>query len=179
MSFAIGYVKTKEFRKALIKLKDSEWEKVYDAKGRLDYEVAEVVFVSNSEALIKAEPYRHIAIRRRAKQGILPGLGTNDGKLSDEETMEIGGTAYHVHAIISNIWDDDWSLVRIVEWYNDRCGGGEAIHSILKSDLAGGNLPSNKFGANAAWWSVAVLAHNLHALLERLAMPNSRTWKQV
>jgi hypothetical protein len=25
-----------------------------------------------------------------------------------------------------------------VEWYNDRCGGGEAIHSILKSDLAAG-----------------------------------------
>jgi ribonuclease HI len=118
VSFAIGYVKTKEFREALSKLKDSEWEKVYDAKGRLDYEVAEVVFVSNSEALIKAEPYRHIAIRRRAKQGILPGLGTNDGKLSDEETMDIDGMSYHVHAIISNIWDDDWSLVRIVEWYN-------------------------------------------------------------
>jgi hypothetical protein len=173
VSFAIGYVKTMEFREALQNLKDSEWEKVYDAKGRLDYEVAEVMFVSNSEALIKSEPYRHIAIRRRAKQGILPGLGANDGKLSDEETMEIGGTAYHVHAIISNIWDDDWSLERIVEWYNDRCGGGEAIHSVLKSDLAGGGLPSSKFGANAAWWSVAVLAHNLHALLERLAMPHS------
>jgi len=171
VSFAIGYVKTKEFRESLLKLKDSEWEKVYDAKGRLDYEVAEVVFVSNSEALIKAAPYRHIAIRRRAKQGILPGLGTNDSKLAYEETMEIGGTAYHVHAIISNIWEADWSNQRIVEWYNDRCGGGEAIHSILKSDLAGGSLPSSKFGANAAWWALAVMAHNLHALLERLAMP--------
>ena len=170
--FAIGYVKTKDFRKALQKLDDTQWEPVYDKKGRLDYEVAEVMFVSNAEALIKAEPYRHIAIRRKAKQGILPGLGANDGKLADEETVEMRGQAYHVHAIISNI-EEDWSLQSVVEWYNDRCGGGEAIHSILKGDLAGGQLPSNKFGANAAWWSVAVLAHNLHALLEKLAMPKS------
>jgi len=171
VKFAIGYIKTKDFRKALQKLDKSQWEPVFDKRGQLDYEVAEVPFVSNGEALIKAEPYRHIAIRRKAKQGILPGLGTNDGKLADEETMEMSGTTYHVHAIISNIWDEDWSLLRIVEWYNDRCGGGEAIHSILKSDLAGGSLPSNKFGINAAWWSVAILAHNLHALLEKLAMP--------
>lgn len=170
VKFAIGYIKTKDFRKALQKLKCGYWEKVYDKKGRLDYEVAEVPFVSNTEALIKAAPYRHIAIRRRTKQGVLPGLGTNDSKLADEETVEMDGQTYHVHAIISNI-DEDWSLQAVVEWYNDRCGGGEAINSILKSDLAGGSLPSNKFGVNAAWWNVAVLAHNLHALLEKLAMP--------
>jgi len=170
VNFAIGYIKTKDFRKALKKLDKTQWEPVFDKRGHLDYEVAEVPFVSNTEALIKAAPYRHIAIRRKAKQGILPGLGTNEGKLADEETMEMDGTTYHVHAIISNI-DEDWSLQSVVEWYNDRCGGGEAIHSILKSDLAGGSLPSNKFGANAAWWAVAVLAHNLHAILEKLAMP--------
>jgi len=170
VKFAIGYIKTKEFREELQKLKDSQWEKVYDKKGRLDYEVAEVVFVSNAEALIKAEPYRHIVVRRKAKQQVLPGLGTSDNEIADEETVEMRGHAYHVHAIISNI-EDDWSSQRVVEWYNDRCGGGEAIHSILKSDLAAGQLPSNRFGVNATWWAVVILAHNLHALLEKLAMP--------
>jgi len=170
VKFAIGYIKTRDFREALQKLDDTQWEKVFDKKGRLDYEVAEVPFVSNSEALIKAEPYRHIAIRRQAKQGILPGLSRNEAELADEETIEIRGLAYHVHAIISNI-EDEWSLQRVVEWYNGRCGGGEAIHSILKSDLAAGQLPSNRFGVNAAWWTIAVLAYNLHALLEKLAMP--------
>jgi len=170
VKFAIGYIKTKEFRDELQKLKDGAWEKVYDKKGRLDYEVAEVPFVSNTEALIKAEPYRHIVVRRKAKQGILPGLGTNDNEIADEETVEMHGQAYHVHAIISNI-EQDWSSQSVVEWYNDRCGGGEAIHSILKSDLAAGQLPSNRFGVNAAWWAVVILAHNLHALLEKLAMP--------
>ena len=170
VKFAIGYVKSKEFREELQKLCDTQWEKVYDKKGRLDYEVAEVPFVSNAEALIKAEPYRHIVARRRTKQGILPGLGANDARIADEETIEMRGQAYHVHAMISNI-EEEWSSQRVVEWYNDRCGGGESIHSVLKSDLAAGQLPSNKFGVNAAWWSVVVLAHNLHALLEKLAMP--------
>ena len=163
VKFAIGYIKTKDFREELQKLDDTQWEKVYDKRGRLDYEVAEVPFVSNAEALIKAEPYRHIVVRRQAKQGILPGLGTDEAELADEGTMEIRGRAYHVHAIISNI-DEEWSSQRVVEWYNERCGGGEAIHSILKSDLAAGQLPSNRFGVNAAWWSIVILAHNLHAL---------------
>ena len=170
VKFAIGYIKSKEFRKAIQKLKDSEWEKVYDKKNRLVHEVAEVPFVSNKEAMINAEPYRHVVIRRPAKQGILPGFGESDKELANEETMEINGRAYHIHAIISNI-GEDWSNEQIVEWYSKRCGGGEAVHSILKSDLAGGQLPSSKFGANAAWWKVAVLAHNLHMLLEKLALP--------
>ncbi len=170
VSFAIGYIKDKHFRRAIKKLKESEWEKVYDKKGGLDYEVAEVPFVSNKEALVKSDPYRHIVVRRKTKQGVLPGLDLNNSKLSDEETMEMNGQTYHIHAIVSNI-AQDWSDERVVEWYNDRCGGGEAVHSILKSDLAGGSLPSNKFGANAAWWAVVILAHNPHVLLEKLAMP--------
>lgn len=170
VKFAIGYIKTKDFRKEIRKLPDTQWEKVYDGKGRLDYEVAEAPFVSNAEAMTKAEPYRHIVARRRAKQGILPGLGTNDTDLASEEMIEMGGVAYRTHAIISNI-GPEWSNRRVVEWYNERCGGGEAIHSALKSDLAAGQLPSGKFGANAAWWAIAVLTYNLHALLEKLAMP--------
>lgn len=170
VKFAIGYIKSKEFREAIQKLEESEWEKIYDKRGRLVHEVAEVPFVSNKDAMIKADPYRHVVIRRQAKQGILPGLGESDKELGNEETMEIRGRTYHIHAIISNI-GEEWSNEQIVEWYSKRCGGGEAIHSILKSDLAGGQLPSNKFGVNAAWWKVAVLAHNLHVLLEKLALP--------
>ena len=154
------------------RLAESEWVKVYTKKGKLDYEVAEVPFVSNTEGMIKAEPYRHIVVRRPAKQGILPGMGASDALSSDEETLEIHGRAYHIHAIISNI-GEDWTDEQVVEWYSARCGGGEAVHSIIKSDLAGGQLPSGKFGANAAWWRLAVLAHNLHMLLEKLALPTS------
>ena len=33
----------------------------------------------------------------------------------------------------------------------ERCGRSEHAHAIMKSDLAGGKLPSALFGANAAW----------------------------
>ena len=41
----------------------------------------------------------------------------------------------------------------------------------VRSDLSAGQFPSNRFGVNAAWWTMAVLAYNLHALLEKLALP--------
>ena len=37
---------------------------------------------------------------------------------------------------------------------------------MMKDDLAGGRLPSGLFGANAAWWAIMVLAHNLNALMK-------------
>ena len=168
VKFAIGYVKSDAFRQAVRRHSESEWQQVYDARGRLDYEVAEVNFVSNREALVKAEPYRHIVIRREVAQGML-GLDFSQSQAAEEETMEMAGRAYKIHAVISNI--AEWTPAGIVAWYNGRCGGGESVNSVLKTDLAGGQLPSNKFGANAAWWAVVVLAHNLHALLAWLALP--------
>ena len=41
---------------------------------------------------------------------------------------------------------------------------------MLKEDLAGGRLPSGKFGANAAWWAIVVLAFNLNSAMKRLVL---------
>lgn len=169
VNFAVGYVKTDAFRAVVRTQPAEEWTPVYDKRGQLLYEVTEVVFVSNREALVKAEPYRHIVARRPTRQGMLPGLEVEQPGKADEETMEMAGKAYKIFAIVSNI--AQWTPREIVAWYNERCGKGEAVNSVLKGDLAGGQLPSNKFGANAAWWAVVVLAHNLHALLASLALP--------
>ena len=48
------------------------------------------------------------------------------------------------------------------------------MHGIVKEDLAGGHLPSARFGANAAWWGIMVLAFNLNSLMKRLVLP--RGW---
>jgi hypothetical protein len=47
------------------------------------------------------------------------------------------------------------------------------MHSIMKSDLAGGQFPSAQFGANAAWWQIMILAFNLNSLMKSLALPES------
>ena len=171
VSFAIGYVKSTAFRHAVQAIPAEDWVPVYDKSGQVVHEVAEVVFVSTHEALTKQEPLRHIAVRRLTPQGVLPGFGVaEDVATADEETLEMAGKSYHIFAVVSNI-APTWTPDKIVAWYNERCGKGEEIHSILKSDLAGALLPSNQFGANAAWWALVVLAYNIHVLLQLLALP--------
>ena len=58
----------------------------------------------------------------------------------------------------------------LIWWSRQRCGKGEEVHSVLKSDLAGGRLPSGLFGANAAWWAISVLAFNLNSAMKRLVL---------
>jgi hypothetical protein len=40
----------------------------------------------------------------------------------------------------------------------------------MKEDLAGGKMPSGKFGANAAWWHIMILALNLNSAMKRLVL---------
>jgi hypothetical protein len=56
-------------------------------------------------------------------------------------------------------------------WSRKRCGNSEQFHSVMKGELCGGKLPSGKFGANACWWQVMIMALNLHEMLKRLTLP--------
>ena len=40
----------------------------------------------------------------------------------------------------------------------------------MKEDLAGGKLPSGRFGSNAAWWWIMILAFNLNAVMRKLVL---------
>ena len=53
------------------------------------------------------------------------------------------------------------------------------MHKIMKEDLAGGHLPSARFGANAAWWGIMVLAFNLNSLMKRLVLPQGWAPKRL
>ena len=44
---------------------------------------------------------------------------------------------------------------------------------MMKSDLAGGKLPSGDFGENAAWWWIMILALNLNEAMKRLVLGES------
>ena len=49
-----------------------------------------------------------------------------------------------------------------------RQGGGGAF--CTEGGPCGGRLPSGKFGANAAWWAIAVLVFNLNSAMKRLVL---------
>jgi hypothetical protein len=59
---------------------------------------------------------------------------------------------------------------QVIWWLRGRCGKSEEVHAVMKADLAGGRMPSGLFGANAAWWTVMILAHNLNAVMKRLVL---------
>ena len=67
----------------------------------------------------------------------------------------------------------------LIWWSRQRCGKGEEVHSVLKSDLAGGRLPSGLFGANAAWWAISVLAFNLNSAMKRLVLGEQWVGKRL
>jgi Transposase DDE domain group 1 len=50
---------------------------------------------------------------------------------------------------------------------------------VMKSDLAGGQLPSGLFGANAAWWTLMILALNLNTTMKRLVIGKDWVTKRM
>ena len=50
-------------------------------------------------------------------------------------------------------------------------GTVEHGHGVLKGELGGGTMPCGRFGANAAWWRLNVLVHNLLQLVRVRSLP--------
>ena len=128
---------------------------------------------------------RYIAVRRA-----LPGaLGVNDDELPHHPDKP----AYAIRVLITNIpapgegradglGPEPMAAQPVLKLLNGRCGDAEQAHDALKNGLAGGTMPSGRFGANAAWWMCVVLAFNLQALTAwwRLGEDLSRaSWKRI
>lgn len=128
---------------------------------------AEVNFVPDSVAYSKKNPeYRFIAVRESLRQQPLPGMETQ--LELPFHAMRLADGAWHkVAGVVTNrtVAGDE-----VVRWYRQRCGKGEQVHSVLKRDLAAGRFPSGLFGANAAWWAIAVLTFNLNSAMKRLVL---------
>jgi hypothetical protein len=49
----------------------------------------------------------------------------------------------------------------------------------INNELAGGQLPSNLFGANATWWQIMILSFNLNMLMKHFALPEQLKTKSL
>jgi hypothetical protein len=95
---------------------------------------------------------RYLAIRVSRRQG---GL-FDDGTLTKH------------FAVVTNRFDFDGK--RVLEWHREKAGSIEALHHVLKNELAAGVMPCGRFGANAAWLRLAVITHNVLTALKRVAL---------
>ena len=82
--------------------------------------------------------------------------------------MEDGEKIKHF-AILTNI--REWKAARLMQWHREKAGTIEAVHDVVKNELAGGVMPCKYFGANAAWLRLAVISHNVLTALKRLVLP--------
>ena len=138
-----------------------------DADGnkiKTNQEWTDICFVPDWAVRSKAS-YRYLAIREVIK----PSKTKNHDELDlPFQTIKLEKVMYKLFAIVTNRDIDGSDLI---QWHRKRCGKSEHVHSIQKEGLAGGQLPSNLFGANAAWWAVMVLSFNLNRLMQIAALP--------
>ncbi|NCS74737.1 MAG: IS1380 family transposase [Deltaproteobacteria bacterium] len=100
-----------------------------------------------------ATPFRYIAVRVRTRQ---------------RDLFEEDDNQWRHFAVVTNM---DWAGDRLLRWHREKQGTVEFRHGVVKNDLGGGVLPCGRFGANAAWWRLNVLAHNVLELLKSQALP--------
>jgi hypothetical protein len=168
IEFAVGCDVTPEFKRAVEEVAEEDWRPLYKEVGGgwalTGREWAEVCFVPDAISR-KAVTYRFLATREALKNQPLPGM---DSQLSlPFQTMTKGKVTYKVFGVVTNM---DWAGDEIIRFHDGRCGKAEEAHKILKEDFAGGIMPSDEFGANAAWWAIAVLAMNLSVTMNRLVL---------
>ena len=170
IEFAIGADVTKEFKKAVGEVEESDWKPMRkEIKGEMrktGAEWAEVCFVPNAIARSKNDPvYRYLAIRELLEQPELPGM---EGHVElPFPTMSMERKRYKIFGVVTN---RDLEGNELISWLHKRCGKSEEAHSVMKGDLAGGKLPSSEFGENAAWWWIMILAFNLNSAMKQLVL---------
>jgi hypothetical protein len=142
----------------VLAMPEQDWKPLYKIteKGKVDTgkQWLEISFTtaSLSQAQIKkrTDNYRYIITRE------------------EKDQLDIFEGPYKYQAIVTNM---DWDGGRLVWWHYERAGTIENVNDILKNDLAGGILPCGTFGANAAWWRITCIAHNVVQCLKLIALP--------
>lgn len=149
IGFAVSADMSPQLHRVIAALPENAWQTDREEADAVR-QWAEVEFVSGEQR--SPEPHRYLAIRILKKQGSLFADG------SDRRHF----------AIVTNLPGDGGELIR---WHRQMAGSVEHSHDILTNELAAEALPSQKFGANAAWVRLNVILYNLLSALKRLALP--------
>jgi len=176
IEFAIGCDVSDDFKKAVWAASDEDWRPLYDydvppgvAPMPTLREWAELIYVPAPAARMRRGEYRFLVTREVLEQESLPGL---EQPSLPFPTMKLARQTYKVRGVVSNILDlDGEDILRLLD---KRMGKSEEVHDVMKRDLAGGQLPSGRFGANAAWWQMMILALDLHSLFKKALDPAFR-----
>jgi len=137
----------------ILHLPEAAWQVEREEPGAI-HGWAEVAYVPSDGAHRKERPCvrRYLAVRIQKRPG----------------SLFADGSPVHCFAVVTNRTEDGLALL---QGHRQKAGPVEQTPHVLKTELAAAALPSEKFGANAAWFRLNVLTHNLLTALERLTVP--------
>ena len=156
VGFAISAKMSTSLRRHIEAIPEESWHP-HD-HGR---QFAEVPLFVPSGALKESNtevPNRYIAIRKTQVQLRLPNMPDEEDKEGEERYW----------AVVTNL---PWRSKKVLAWHREKAGTIEQTHRDLKDELGLGTLPSGRFGVDAAWARLNVLAYNLLSMLRRTALP--------
>lgn len=151
IGFAVSAVQTEALAAALRAVGDGQWQTFGTESDGTLRQWAELDFVPALPSEHKdAKPLRYVGLRLVKAQGELFADGSRN----------------HYHAVITN---RDLPGAELLRWHRQKAGTIEHVHDEVKNDLGGARLPSGKFGANAAWLRLVLLAYNVVSAQRALA----------
>ena len=152
IGFAVSARMNPALHAEIVATPESRWQP-YSEDSVVVKACCEVDYVPEETGHPYREPLRYVAIRIGKKQ----------------QALFADGSTVKYFAVVTNLWE--WTPKRLLEWHREKAGSIEAVHDVIKNELAGGVMPCGRFGANAAWLRLAVLTHNVLTALQRLALP--------
>ena len=157
IAYAISADMSAPLKQAILALPNDHWKPADVDAGRVR-EWAEVNYLPDDGVYKKdhVTPRRYLAIRVRPAQGDL--LGSEEG-------------VRHFCIVTNRSDPKGGSGLDIISWHRGKAGTIEHAHDVLMNELAGWALPSQKFGANAAWLRLNALLYNLLSAFKRVGLP--------
>lgn len=156
--FAISADMTEGLREKAVAVPEGEWKPLIGLReeaplpGKKQW--AEVEFVPGKPSEKKTlKPDRYLVIRVSPSQ----------------RELFADGHRFHYFAVVTNRWNEKGD--EVILWHRGKAGTVEIAHDIVKNDLGGSVMPCGRFGANAAWFRLNVLTHNILVAMKKAALP--------
>jgi len=152
IGFAVSAVLSAPLAEALRRVPEAGWQTFGTEDDGTLRQWAEVDFVPGDPSEHKdSQPLRYVGLRLLKPQGVLLGDGSDR----------------HFHAVITNL---ELAGDRLLNWQREKAGTVEHTHDEVKNELGGKHVPSQRFGVNAAWFKLALLAYNLVSAIKGLGL---------
>jgi len=158
IEFAVGGRWSESVRAAVQDIPESQW------KTYADCAIAEVWHTMN-----ETQRYFRLVVVRRQRQA---DLFDDDGKLQDSKLS----TKY---TLIASNFAPSYSAEDIYVWYGQRGQASENGIKELKIGFGMERMPCGQFGANAVFFRIGAITHNLFVLFKAVTLDESWQRRQV